>query len=112
MLTYFRCDWRHFRRHEPILIYYEVDPQGRVLRIIDIFADGAVACIALADYAGREHELPGEGSLVEGAFHDAVAHLLEGHKLQDRENEMTMAPTDAAQFETAWRRGAADPGTA
>lgn len=103
ILSHFRCDWSHPPSDDPVAIYYEVDAAGRVLRLVDVFADGRRMAQALADFAGREDDLPGEDSLVEGDFHLHAAHLIEGGVAVDGEDRLSLIPIEAAAFEGAWR---------
>jgi hypothetical protein len=100
---YFLCDWRHPPNADPVRIYYEVTGDGRVSRLIDVFADGRRECASLADYLGREDELPGPRTLVEGQFHDAAANLIQGHVIVAGEERLSLAPIDREAFEAEWR---------
>lgn len=70
--TYYRCDWQHPPNDEPVQIFYEANEDGDVPRIIHVFGEGAARAESLADYVGRENELPGLNSFVEGHFLDAI----------------------------------------
>lgn len=102
-LSYFRCDWAHESAEEPVAIFYEVDDEGRVLRLVDIFRDGSRERDAVANYVGREHELPGEHSLSEDDFHDSVEALLDDDALDGEGDGLSLTPVEASAFEAAWR---------
>ncbi|MDG2530783.1 DUF6881 domain-containing protein [Caulobacter endophyticus] len=102
-LSYFRCDWAHESAEEPVSIFYEVDDEGRVLRLIDVFRDGSRERDAVANYVGREHELPGEDSLSEDDFHDSVEALLDDEDVVEGEDRLSLTPVEASVFEAAWR---------
>ena len=99
-LAHFRCDWIHSPSEDPVAIYYEVDELGRVLRLIDVFADGgkARACV------GEDGEP--SASLVEGSFHERAANLLAGHAVVEGKERLSLAPIGAEDFEAAWRDAA------
>jgi hypothetical protein len=103
-LSHYRCDWTHPPNEDPVEILYEVDAAGRVPRLIDIYGDGRRECVSIIDFIGAEDELPGAGSLVEGAFHEATRNMLEGHVVAHGEERMSLAPIDAGLFEAEWRR--------
>lgn len=109
-LAHYRCDWVHPPSEDPVAIYYEVDQQGRVSRLIDVFAGGGKDRSAVADFGGREGELPGEASLVEGSFHEAAANLIAGHAIAHGEEQLGLTPISAAEFESEWRDAASLPG--
>ena len=100
LLAHFRCDWIHSPSEDPVAIYYEVDELGRVLRLIDVFADGAKARAS----AGADGEP--SASLVEGSFHERAAHLIAGHAITDGEERLSLTPIGAEDFEAAWRDAA------
>jgi hypothetical protein len=102
-LSYYRCEWTHPPSDDPIAILYEADADGRVPRLIDIYANGRRDCVSVVDFAGQEAELPGVGSLVEGAFHEAVRNMLDGHEVLQGEDRMMLVAVDASVFETEWR---------
>ncbi|AYV45206.1 hypothetical protein CFHF_03645 [Caulobacter flavus] len=102
-LSHYRCDWNHDHAEEPVAIFYEVDDEGRVLRLVDVFRDGSRERDAVAGYVGREHELPGEGSLSEDDFHDSVEALLEGDGAEDGDDRLSLTRVAAGEFEAAWR---------
>jgi hypothetical protein len=101
-LSYYRCDWTHPPSDDPVVIFYEVDTDGRVLRVIDLYADGKRDCVSVKDFLGRESELPGRDSLVEGSFFDAMANMIEGHAVQVGDERMSLAWSDATRFEAEW----------
>ena len=105
-LAHYRCDWVHPLSEDPVAIYYEVDQQGRVSRLIDVFAGGGKDRSAVADLGGREGELPGGASLVEGSFHEAAANLIAGHVIARDDERLSLAPISAAEFESEWRDAA------
>ena len=108
-LAYFRCDWDHRPSEDPVAIYYEVDQLGRVSRLIDVFAGGGKDRSAVSDFGGREGELPGEASLVEGSFHEAAANLIAGQVIAHDDERLSLTPIGADDFEAEWR-AAAPPG--
>lgn len=105
-LAHFRCNWVHPPSEDPVAIYYEVDELGRVSRLIDVFVGGGKDRSALADFGGRESELPGEASLVEGSFHEAAVNLIAGHAIARDDEQLSLTPIGAADFESEWRDAA------
>jgi len=105
-LAYFRCDWAHRPSEDPVAIYYEVDQLGRVSRLIDVFAGGGKDRSAVADFGGRESELPGAASLVEGSFHESAANLIAGHVVTRDDERLSLTPISADEFEAEWRAAA------
>ena len=101
-LAYYRCDWAHAVNDDPIVILYEVDIEGRVLRMIEIFEDGQRSCLSTVDFAGRENEMPGFNSLVEGDFRESVDEMLEGPGIYADGDRITLAQSDRRAFETEW----------
>lgn len=75
-------------------------------RLIDVFAGGGKDRSALADFGVREGELPGEASLVEGSFHEAAANLIAGHVIARDEEQLSITPISAEDFESEWRDAA------
>lgn len=95
IVSHYRCDWTHPPSEDPVVIFYEVDGRGGVPRLIDVFADGRRVC-AEAEYGA---------SLVEGAFRDMAANLLEGHAAEHEGERLTLTPITAATFENEWKAG-------
>jgi hypothetical protein len=89
--SYYRCDWIHPESEEPVVIYYEVDAEGDVPRLIDVFADG------------RKRGMVGVCSLVEGSFYDGVAGLVDGVFFQDGQDRISLTLIDADKFEVEWQ---------
>jgi hypothetical protein len=102
-LSYYRCDWTHPPNEDPIAIFYEVDGEGQVLRLIDLFADGRRACESVTDFPVREGDLRGVDSLVEGSFFAAMAQLIQGHVAVDGDDRLSLTVVEAQQFEAEWR---------
>lgn len=100
--TYYRCDWRHPPNDEPVQIFYEVNEDGDVPRIINVFAEGAARAETLADYVGREYELPGLNSFVEGHFLEAIKGMpLDVPDVPDADESgesVTLTIIDRAEF--------------
>ncbi|MFT4251667.1 MAG: hypothetical protein QM608_04200 [Caulobacter sp.] len=102
-LSHYRCDWTHDGADHPVVIFYEVDDEGRVLRLVDIFRDGRRERDAVTDYVGRERDLPGHGSLVEGDFFESAERLLAGQEMVEGDERISLVAVDVAAFEAAWR---------
>ncbi|KTE44300.1 MULTISPECIES: DUF6881 domain-containing protein [unclassified Sphingopyxis] len=102
LLSYYRCDWRHQESEDPVVIFYEVDAHGDVPRMIDIFSSGRRDCVSTADFVGRENEMPGINSLVEGDFRETAKELLNGNLNDDG---ITLVVSDHATFEFEWLAG-------
>ena len=79
-------------------------------RLIDVFAGGGKDRSAVADFGGRESELPGDASLVEGSFHEAAANLIAGHAIAHGDEALSLTPISADDFEAEWRAAASLPG--
>jgi len=103
LFSYYRCDWEHPRDDEPVTIYYEVDSAGCVPRLIDVFADDRRMCVSIEDFRGRENEMPGINSLVEGSFYDGTAGLLDGEPIEDNAESISLQTSDRHIFEAEWR---------
>ncbi|WP_108880298.1 DUF6881 domain-containing protein [Anderseniella sp. Alg231-50] len=101
--NYYRCDWVHQLDDEPVTIFYQVDAEGRVPRRIDVFADGRRACVSTKDFCGRENELPGFESLVEGSFYDDLDGLLDCGPVVDKDGSINLLTSDSDTFEADWR---------
>ena len=101
-LAYYRCDWAHAVNDDPVVILYEVDIEGRVPRMIEIFESGQRVCIATIDFAGRENEMPGINSLVEGDFREGVEEMLEGAGINTDSDQISLTQSDQRTFETEW----------
>ena len=108
--TYYRCDWSHQHADTPVVIFYEVDEAEDVPRIVEVFANGHGVAEELADYAGRENELAGINSFVEGSFLDHhtrewLASGPEPKPAYDGASEtLALTTIDVADFEAAWNR--------
>jgi hypothetical protein len=101
--SYYRCDWIHPESEEPVVIYYEVDAEGDVPRLIDVFADGRRECMSVTDPSGRKRGMVGVCSLVEGSFYDGVAGLVDGVFFQDGQDRISLTLIDADKFEVEWQ---------
>ena len=102
-LSYYRCEWVHPPNDCPLTIHYEVDSIGRVPRLIEVFADGRRACVSTKDFSGRENEMPGINSLVEGSFYDATMELLDAEPIETSDGTISLHTSDKKTFETEWR---------
>jgi len=68
-LAYYRCSWKHGTTDEPITLWYEVDHEGSVLRLIEIFPDGRMLCDDIDRYPNRASDF-GFGTLIGIDFYD------------------------------------------
>lgn len=105
--SYWRCDWTHDHADTPVVIFYEVDDRGDVPRIIDVFANGSGSAERLEDYSGRESELVGTGSFVEGDFLEATKEMRAvdpAPAATDDGEATTLMRIDSTTFEEAWGR--------
>ena len=101
--AFYRCDWDHPLSSDPVTIFYEVDDVGDVPRIIDVFHDGRGVAQSLADYAGRENELIGINSFVEGSFFEAIKGMPIGVIDPSSDGSVTLLVVSNVEFEEAWR---------
>ncbi|MDK4742048.1 hypothetical protein PH547_24485 [Rhizobium sp. CNPSo 3464] len=101
--SYYRCDWIHPESAEPVIVYYEVDTEGDVPRLIDVFADGSRECLSIADLSGRMCDRAGLSSLVEGSFYDGVAGLVDGVFIEEGQDRISLTLIGADKFEMEWR---------
>lgn len=101
-LSYYRCDWGHPDNDDPVIIFYEVDDKGHVPRLIEIYADGRHVCISTVDFVGRENEMPGIASLVEGDFLESAKEMLEGPEIDDGPDRISLLGSDKQTFDAAW----------
>jgi hypothetical protein len=101
--SYYRCDWIHPESGEPVIIYYEVDAEGDVPRLIDVFADGRRECMSVADFSGRKREMAGINSLVEGSFYDGVRDVMGGFFICEGQERISLTLTSAEKFEIEWQ---------
>src|SRR5690349_13257537 len=99
---YYRCDWIHPESGDPVIIYYEVDADGDVPRLVDVFADGRRECVSVADVSGRNREMAGISSLVEGSFYDGVRNVVDGLFICEGQERISLTLTSAEKFETEW----------
>lgn len=97
--SYYRCDWPHQESSDPVVIFYEVDADGDVPRMIEIFANGRRDRISTADFVERENEMAGMNSLVEGDFRESAKELLDG---APNEDGITLASSDYSAFKFEW----------
>ncbi len=105
--SYWRCDWTHDQADTPVVIFYEVDDRGDVPRIIDVFANGSGSAERLDDYSGREKDLCGIGSFVEGDFLELTKEMRAvgvAPAAADDGETTTLTSIDSATFEEAWAR--------
>jgi hypothetical protein len=109
--SYYRCDWIHPENGEPVTIYYEVDSGGDVPRIIDIFVDGHRECTSVVDFIGREYEMHGIDSLVDGSFYDGVRGLLDRVFAKGGPEPVSMTSIVAERFEAEWMVERPSPGS-
>ncbi len=101
-LSYYRCDWGHPANDDPVIIYYEVDHEGNVPRLIEIYGDGRRVCISTGDFVGRENEMLGIGSLVEGDFREVTKEMLEARKIDDGPDQISLSSSDQRAFDAEW----------
>ncbi|ATQ40968.1 hypothetical protein CSW64_00370 [Caulobacter mirabilis] len=88
-------------------MFYEVDGAGDVPRIVDVFRDGSGMAQCVGDYIGRENDLPGVDSLVEGSFLEATREMravMSPGGIEDCGERITLVQTDAEMFEEVWLR--------
>ncbi|MDO9474504.1 MAG: hypothetical protein Q7J28_15755 [Caulobacter sp.] len=105
--SYWRCDWTHDHADTPVVIFYEVDDRGDVPRIIDVFANGSGSAERLDDYSGREKDLCGIGSFVEGDFLELTKEMRAvgaAPAATDDGEATTLTRIDSTTFEEAWGR--------
>ena len=59
--------------------------------------------ITTTDFIGKENELPGINSFVEGSFHDASAGMVNGDPVEDEGERVSLQLSDSNTFEAEWR---------
>ncbi|WP_245472087.1 DUF6881 domain-containing protein [Rhizobium jaguaris] len=104
--SYYRCDWIHPESGDPVIIYYEVDAEGDVPRLVDVFADGRRECASVADFCSRNRDMAGTHSLVEGSFYDGVRNVVDGLFICEGQERISLTLTSAEKFEIEWLRPA------
>lgn len=68
MAEYLRVLWHHDHPAEPVELFYEVQPDRRVTRLIEVFRDGAVLADTLEWSARRNPRLSSNVCLCDGGF--------------------------------------------
>ncbi|PXA83878.1 hypothetical protein DMC25_17460 [Caulobacter sp. D4A] len=97
-LSHYRCDWTHDHADEPVTLFYEVDEDGRVLRMVDVFRDGRRERDSVENYFGPEAD-----NLTDGDFYDSTENLRAGYEAVEGDERMSLIQIEAAAFEAAWR---------
>jgi hypothetical protein len=99
-LVYYRCSWLHLAEDEPITLWYEVDHEGRVLRLIEIFANGKVMKDDITRYPDRASEF-GFGTLIGDDFY----RLEWDWPSADDPDPTVMLDASAFEFDAVWGAG-------
>ena len=102
-LSYYRYDWIHPEKEDPVVVYYEVDVAGDVPRLIDVFADGHAQCMSVADLVVFRRDGRRIASLVEGSFYDGIAGLVDGIFFGEGQERISMTRIAADKFEIEWQ---------
>lgn len=96
-LAYYRGSWVNGPPGEPMTFWYEVDHEGNVLRMIDIFADGIVVKDDIGRYPSRASDF-GFGTLIGEDFY----RLQWGWPTSDDSDELVMLDASAIEFTAVW----------
>jgi hypothetical protein len=98
-LRYFEGRWNHSEPKEPVRFFYEVDSEGNVLRLVEMFADGRIVADSVSNYSDGETAF-GFGTLIGCSFDEleitSRADLGRG--------ETSTAPAEPSEFEAAWEK--------
>lgn len=98
-LRYFEGRWNHSEPKEPVRFFYEVDSEGNVLRLVEMFADGRTVADSLSNYPDGATAF-GFGTLIGCSFDE-----LEITSRADLgTNDASMAPVESAKFEAVWEK--------
>ena len=98
-LRYFEGRWNHSEPKEPVRFFYEVDFEGNVLRLVEIFADGRTVADSLSNYPDGATAI-GFGTLIGCSFDE-----LEIRSRADLgRGETSLALVEPSEFEAAWEK--------
>jgi hypothetical protein len=98
-LRYFEGRWNHSDPEEPVRFFYEVDSEGNVLRLVEIFADGRIEADSLSNYPNGATAF-GFGTLIGCSFDE----LEITSRADFGRDETSFAPVDPSEFEAAWQK--------
>ena len=96
-LAYYRLSWLGADHDEPPIIWYEVDHDGCVLRLIEVFFDGRVRRDTMANYPDGASEF-GFGTLIGDDFYD----LEWPWPAPDDADPVVTVDATAAEFHALW----------
>lgn len=97
-LTYYQGRWQHSSSDDPVLMWYEVDPDGSCLRQIEVFADGSREKDSLENYPD------GKTGYGFGTLHGDCFWKSEWDDVFDptKQDSTFLAEVTSAQFEEEW----------
>ena len=95
--TYWRLSWLRADDSDPITIWYEVDKDGAVLRLVDLYRDGRAKVDSIDRYPDRASEF-GFGTLIGDNFY-ALDWELNGATDDD---PIVMMPASKREFDLIW----------
>jgi hypothetical protein len=98
-LRYFEGFWIHNEPTEPVRFFYEVDSEGNVLRLVEIFADGRTEVDSLSNYPDGATAF-GFGTLIGCSFDE----LEITSRADFGRDETSLAPIEPSEFEAAWEK--------
>jgi len=98
---YFRVDAEHDRPADPAWVMYEVDPEGRVLRTIHCFPDGAGFLTSVDDV--DPGQLPSPGSLAAASFYEIWQDVELGVPISDEGGTVLLTQAPPEEFEALWQ---------
>jgi hypothetical protein len=94
--SYFEGYWASPDASDPMRMFYEVAPDGAVLRQVEFFRDGRSERDDIANYDGEASEF-GFGTLHGASFWDS--------EWDDADEELWLRPVDRSQFDADWTAG-------
>jgi len=96
-LRYFEGRWNHSEPEDPVRFFYEVDSEGNVLRLVEMFADGRIVADSVSNYPDGATAF-GLGTLIGCSFDEleitSRADLGRG--------ETSLASVEPSEFEAVW----------
>ncbi|WP_416830761.1 MAG: DUF6881 domain-containing protein [Erythrobacter sp.] len=96
-MQYFEGRWNHTAPEEPIRFHYEVDSDGNVVRLVEVYVDGRMVADSLSSHPDGATPF-GFGTLIGCSFDE----LEIGSRADLGKAEFSLAPVDPAEFEAVW----------
>ncbi len=94
-VRYMRLDWSHEQPDAPDCLVFEVEPDGRVTRMMHLFEDGRFGLFDAAE--------EGRDSLVDGSFYEIWGWLQPGVPTTQEGETVTLTQAFPDAFEELWR---------